>query len=288
MAGSDATIDEGGIPQLKPLLRMGGGSLKPLVKGAEVGLGASQAMQWSASGLLSMVHVEQVQVPSGLVGSLSPAAAQLKATGVALTGAGAGMSAGIVGDVGVGAEVGAEVGADAAALGLGASHTEHLLSVSFVLQLQTVQVHSPATGVLGFNPAAAQSKGIGLTGAGTAEGAGAGLGAGAGVVRVAVAGASRFGASQTEHLVAVFSDLRPHPLHPPAPGRAGLRLAAAQLRVATACITGAERTGGTVFFLSIQGVGSNIGLRSITNAGSSSWGAARAIACALGSPITTS
>ena len=38
------------------------------------------------------------------------AAAQLKATGVALTGAGAGMSAGIVGGVSVGAEVGAEVG----------------------------------------------------------------------------------------------------------------------------------------------------------------------------------
>lgn len=152
MADSDATIDEGGIPQVKPLLRMGGGSLKPLVEveGTELGLRASQAMQWSASGLLSIVHVEQVQVPGGLVGNLYPAAAQLEATGVPLTGAGSGMSAGIVGDFG--AEV--EVEADAAAPGLGASQTEHLLRVSFVLQLQTVQVHSPATGVLGFNPAA--------------------------------------------------------------------------------------------------------------------------------------
>jgi len=137
MAGSDATIDEGGILQLKPLLRMGGGSLKPLAKGAELELGLSvaQTMQWSASGLLSMVH-KQVQVPGGFVGSLSPAAAQLKATGVALSGAGAGMSTGIGGDIGRGAEV----GADALAPGLGVSHTEHLLRVSFVLQLHTVQV----------------------------------------------------------------------------------------------------------------------------------------------------
>jgi hypothetical protein len=127
----------------------------PLAKGTELGLSASQAMQWSASGLLSTVHIEHVQVPGVFVGSLSPAAAQLKATGVALSGAGAGMSAGIVGDIGGGAEA----GADAAASGLGASHTEHLLRVSFVLQLQRVYVHSHTTGVLGFNSAAAQSKG---------------------------------------------------------------------------------------------------------------------------------
>ena len=204
MVGSDATIDEGGISQLKPLLRMGGGSLKPLAKGTELGLSVSQAMQWSASGLLSMVHIEQVQVPEGFVGCLSPAAAQLKGTGVALSGAGAGMSAGIGGDIGGGAEV----GADAAAPGLGASHTEHLLRVSFVLQLQTAQVHSPATGVLRFNPAAAQSNGAGRTGAGAAGDTGTALGADAGVVRVEVTGASGSGASQTERLVAVSLDLR--------------------------------------------------------------------------------
>ena len=274
MAGSDAMIDEGGIPQVKPLLRMGGGSLKPLVReaetGTEPGLRASQAMHLSFSGLLSMVHIEQVQVPAALVGSLSPAAAQLNPTGAALTGAGAGMSGGIGGDVGTGARVGtdvvapglgasqtehllnisfvlqlqrvqvhspatgvlgfrpaatqlnsigaaltgagvemsagiggdigagAEVGADAAAPGLGASQMEHLLNASFVLQLQTVQVHSPATGVLGFNPAAAQLKATGLTGAGAAEGVDAGL-EGAGVTRAEVAGASAFDASQTEH-----------------------------------------------------------------------------------------
>jgi len=181
---------------------MGGGSLRPLAEVTELGLSASQAMQWSASGLLSMVHIEQFQVPGGFVGSLSPAAAQLKATGVALSGAGAGMSAGIVGDIGGRAEV----EADAAASGLGASHTEHLLRVSFVLQLQTVQVHSPAAGVLGFNPAAAQSKGTGLTGAGTAGGTDSDLGADAGVVRVEAIGVSRSGASRTEYLAAVSLD----------------------------------------------------------------------------------
>ena len=100
------------------------------------------------------------------------------------------MSAGIGGNIG-----GAEVVADAAASGLGASHTEHLLRVSFVLQLQTVQVHSRAAGVLGFNPAAAQLKGIDLTGAGAAGGTGAGLGADAGLVRVDVTGAPGSGAS---------------------------------------------------------------------------------------------
>ena len=256
MAGSDATIDEGGIPQVKLLFRMGGGSLKPLVEGTELGLSASQATQWSASGLLSIVQLEHVQVPGGLVGILSPAAAQLKAAGVALTGAELGTSAGIVGDFGTGVEV----EADAAAPGLGASQTEHLLRVSFVLQLQTVQVHSPATGVLGFNPAAAQLNGMGLTGAGAVGGAGTGLEEDAGVVRVEVVEASGFDASQTEHLVAVSLDLRPHPLHSPAPGPAGLRPAMAQLRVVTACFTGAiacaeagaARTGGAVFLLSIQ------------------------------------
>jgi len=111
MAGSRATIDVGGIPQVKPLLRMGGGSLKPLVKEAEPvvepGFGASHAMHFSVSGLLSIVHIEQVQVPAAFVGSLSPAAAQLNAAGAVL--AGVGMSTGIVDDIG------------AAAVGVGAA-----------------------------------------------------------------------------------------------------------------------------------------------------------------------
>jgi hypothetical protein len=227
---------------------------------AASGLGASHTQHLLSVSFVLQLHAAQVHSPATGILGFNPAAAQSKATGVALTGVGAGMSAGIVGDIGAGAGVGAA----AAASGLGASHTQHLLSVSFVLQLHAVQVHSPATGVLGFNPAAAQLKAVGLACAWAAGGAGESLGAGAGVARVEVV--------------------------------AGSRPAAAQLRVVTACLTGAiacveaeaARTGGTVFFLSIQRAGSNIGLRSISNAGSSSWDTVRAIVCASGSPITTS
>ena len=80
MAGSDAAIGEGGIPQLEPLLQMGGRSLKPLAKGTELAFSVSQAMQWSALGLLSGVHIVHDRVPGGFVRSMSLAAAQLKAT----------------------------------------------------------------------------------------------------------------------------------------------------------------------------------------------------------------
>jgi hypothetical protein len=114
--------------------------------GAVLGRGSSQEAHLVLVASLSTMQTRHVHVPGAFVGSLSPAAAQLKPP---------------VGAAGLGGSGTAKDTVDVPfemESGRGSSHETHLVLAASLLTMQTPQVHEPAAFTGGFVPAASQLK----------------------------------------------------------------------------------------------------------------------------------
>lgn len=114
--------------------------------GAVLGRGSSQEAHLVLVASLSTMQIRHVHVPGAFVGTLSPAAAQLK---LPVGAAGLGGSGTAIDTVDVPFEVES---------GRGSSHETHLVLEASLLTMHTPQVHEPAAFTGGFVPAASQLK----------------------------------------------------------------------------------------------------------------------------------